>query len=143
MRQAGNGDTVQVHYTGTLSDGTQFDSSVGREPLEVGIGKREVIPAFEAALVGMSAGEAKTIVIEPVDAYGEHDPQLVQEIGRDRIPPEIELALGTMLVSSDAEGRQTRLAVVGLNDETVILDANHPLAGKQLSFDLTLVAFVD
>jgi peptidylprolyl isomerase len=142
MRQATTGDTVRVHYTGTLADGTEFDSSSERDPIEVTIGSGQVIPGFEDALVGMTTGDKKSVTLDPDDAYGPHNPQLVQIVERDRIPAEIDLDVGTALQASDASGNQIRLVVVDLSDENVTLDANHPLAGKALTFDLKLVDFV-
>lgn len=142
MRQAATGDTVRVHYTGTLADGTEFDSSDGGEPLEVTIGGRQVISGFEDALVGMAEGDTKSVTLEPAEAYGPQDPQLVHVVERERIPAEIDLAVGTVLQASDASGNQVRLHVVELGEDDVTLDANHPLAGKALTFDLTLVGFV-
>ena len=142
MRQATNGDTVRVHYTGTLADGTEFDSSAEREPLEVTIGGGQVIPGFEGALMGMAEGDTKTVTLEPSDAYGPHDPQLVHSVERERIPDHIDLDVGTVLQASDAHGNEIRLQVVEFNDVDVMLDANHPLAGKALTFELELVSFV-
>ena len=142
MRQATTGDTVKVHYTGTLDDGTQFDSSGGRPPLEVTIGSGQVIPGFEEALVGMAEGETKNVTVEPEGAYGPHHDQLVQTVERERIPSEIELEVGTLLQATDASGNQIRLQVVDFGDDTVTLDGNHPLAGKPLTFQVQLVGFV-
>ncbi len=142
MRQAAIGDTVQVHYTGTLDDGSQFDSSAGRDPLEVTLGQSQVIPGFENALIGMIEGESKSVTLAAEEAYGPHHNELIHTVGRDQIPAEIELEVGSELAASDAEGRQTRLVVVDLSDENVTLDANHPLAGKALTFELQLAGFV-
>ncbi len=142
MRQAAIGDTVRVHYTGTLDDGTEFDSSAGRDPLEIQIGSKQIIPGLEDALVGMAEGEAKSVTLQPDDAYGPHDPQFIQVVARDRIPPEIDLQVGTLLQATDGGGNQMRVQVVEVNDSEVTLDANHPLAGKALTFALTLVGFV-
>ena len=142
MRQATTGDTVRVHYTGTLADGTEFDSSREREPIELTIGSGQVIPGFENALVGMAEGDMKSVTLEPEDAYGSHNPQFVQTVARGRIPAEIELDIGTVLQASDASGNPMRLLVVELTEENVTLDANHMLAGKALTFQLQLVAFV-
>lgn len=141
MRQAAIGDTVQVHYTGTLEDGSQFDSSAGRDPLEVTLGQSQVIPGFENALIGMAEGESKSVTLAAEEAYGPHHNELIHTVGRDQIPAEIELEVGSELAASDAEGRQTRLVVVDLSDENVTLDANHPLAGKALTFELQLAGF--
>ncbi|MFC1684659.1 peptidylprolyl isomerase [Pseudomonadota bacterium] len=137
MTQAKNGDTVMVHYTGTLDDGTQFDSSVGGEPLEVTLGEGGVIPGFEQALEGMAVGDKKTVNIPVEEAYGEAHSELVQEIPRDQIPAEIELEIGVQLQAEGPQGPFV-VTVTDLAEETVTLDGNHPLAGKALNFDLEL-----
>jgi peptidylprolyl isomerase len=142
MRQVTNGDTVRVHYTGTFDDGSQFDSSAGREPIEVTIGTGQVIPGFENALVGMAEGDAKSVTLEPEHAYGDSDDRLVQVVERTRIPAEIDLDVGGVLQASDSAGNPMRLTVVEFDDDSVTLDANHPLAGKTLTFELQLVGFV-
>jgi FKBP-type peptidyl-prolyl cis-trans isomerase 2 len=137
MTQAKNGDTVKVHYTGTLDDGTQFDSSVGGEPLEVTLGEGGVIPGFEQALEGMAVGDKKTVNIPVEEAYGEAHPELVQEIPREQIPAEIELEIGVQLQAEGPQGPFV-VTVTELAEETVTLDGNHPLAGKALNFDLEM-----
>lgn len=140
MSQAKSGDTVQVHYTGTFDDGTQFDSSVGAEPLQVTLGQGQVIPGFEAALEGMAVGDTKTINLPAAEAYGEHVPEMVQEVERSNIPAEIELAVGVQLQAQGPDGTPFLLVVTELKEETVTLDGNHPLAGKVLNFDLEMVS---
>ncbi len=142
MRQATTGDTVQVHYTGTLADGTEFDSSAGREPLEVTVGGGQVIRGFDGALMGMAEGDRKSVTLAPDDAYGPHNPGLVHIVERTQIPDEIDLAVGTQLQASDGSGNQIGLVVVELDADNVTLDANHPLAGEALTFELELVGFV-
>ena len=142
MKQVANGDTVRVHYTGTFADGSQFDSSVGREPIEVTVGAGQVIPGFEDALVGMAEGDAKSVTLEPEHAYGAPDERLVHVVERTRIPAEVDLVEGSVLQASDAAGNEMRLTVVEFDDDSVTLDANHPLAGKTLNFDLQVVGFV-
>ncbi|HEC15410.1 MAG TPA: peptidylprolyl isomerase [Sedimenticola sp.] len=139
MTQAKSGDTVKVHYTGTFDDGTQFDTSVGAEPLVVTLGKGEVIPGFERGLEGMSVGEKKTIHIPAEEAYGEHRPQLVQQVDRAEIPEEIELAVGLQLQASSPDGQTHILTVTEVNDDSITVDGNHPMAGKALNFELDLV----
>lgn len=141
MRQATNGDTVHVHYTGTLDDGTIFDSSVERAPLEVTLGAGQVIPGFEEALFGMTEGDKKSVTLAPEAAYGAHNPQMVHEVERARIPPEVSLEPGIVLQAEDGNGNQLQFTVVALDDENVTLDANHPLAGKALTFAMELVGF--
>jgi peptidylprolyl isomerase len=138
MTAATTGNTVRVHYRGTLDDGTEFDSSAGRDPLEFTLGSGQVIPGFENAIMGMSEGDTKTITIPPEEAYGHSNPGMVHEVPRAEIPDNIPLHEGAMLSASDGQGRQMQLTVVEANDETVKLDANHPLAGKALTFELTL-----
>lgn len=142
MRQAATGDTVRVHYVGTLADGTEFDSSTQGEPIEITLGGGQLIAGFESALLGMTEGDKKNVTLEPDDAYGPRHDQLVRVVGREQIPAEIDLKIGTALQTSDASGKSVRLLVVELDEKTVTLDANHPLAGKSLTFGLELVEFV-
>ena len=139
MTQATTGNTVKVHYTGTLDDGTQFDSSIGGEPLEVTLGEGQVIPGFEQALEGMAVGDTKSIHIPAAEAYGEYHAEMVQEVDRSNIPPEIELEVGIQLQASGPDGQPFLLMVTELTDTTVTLDGNHPLAGKALNFALEMV----
>ena len=142
MAQAKNGDTVRIHYTGKLNDGTEFDSSSGRDPLEFTLGEGSVIPGFEEAVVGMNAGDKKTIEIASDDAYGTRHEEGVQEIERSTIPDEIELKVGAQLQATAPDGNAMMLVVTALNDTHVTMDANHPLAGHDLTFDLELVEIV-
>ncbi len=133
------GDTVKVHYTGRFDDGEVFDTSEGAEPLAFTVGEGQVIPGFDQALVGMQAGETRNIVIEPEQAYGERIEGLVQTIGRDQfhigdIEPEVGLA-----IEMHTPDGSIPLVITALTETTVTLDANHPLAGEQLHFSLTLV----
>lgn len=139
MTQATSGNTVKVHYTGTFDDGTQFDSSRGAEPLEVTLGQGQVIPGFEQALEGMAVGDTKTVHIPAEQAYGEHSPEMVQEVDRSNIPDDIELQVGIQLQASGPDGQTFLLTVTDMNDASVTLDGNHPLAGKALNFDLEMV----
>lgn len=141
MRQAATGDKVLVHYTGTLPDGTVFDSSMERQPIEVTLGERQVIPGFEDAIVGMSEGETKGVTLEPDAAYGQHNAQLVHKVERQTIPEQIDLSVGSVLQAQDGTGNQVRLTVLDFDDDSVTLDANHPLAGQALTFELKLVGF--
>ena len=141
MKQAEVGDTVQVHYKGTLEDGATFDSSEDRDPLEITIGNGQILPGVESALTGMAEGDTKKVTLDAEDAFGVHNPELVQNVERERIPAEIELEVGAMLQVTDETGNPLRLVVVAINDNDVTLDANHPLAGKALTFELTLVGF--
>ncbi len=137
MTTARDGNTVAVHYTGTLGDGTQFDSSAGRDPLEFALGEGTVIAGFEEATRGMSIGERKTVVIACQDAYGPHQPELVQAVERDQLPPDLDLRLGTRLQTSGPQATVVRVTEV--TETTVTLDANHPLAGEDLTFEIQLV----
>ena len=134
-----DGDTVRVHYTGRLDDGTEFDSSQGDDPLEFKVGAGEVIPGFEDAVRGMQAGETKTIQIEPEDAYGERREQMVQAIPRDGMRLDAEPHVGMTLLMQLPDGNELPVSITEVTDTHVTLDANHPLAGQQLNFDVTLV----
>lgn len=137
---AATGDTVKVHYTGTLSDGSVFDSSVESDPIEFTLGSAAVIPGFETAVLGMQIGDRKTFTIPADEAYGERDPRMVQDVPRSELPADMEIFLGMRLTASDNEGREIPLVVTELTDATVKLDANHPLAGQDLTFAIELVA---
>lgn len=142
MRRAKSGDTVSVHYSGMRSDGAVFDTSSERGPMELTIGERKVLAGFEDALLGMAEGDTKTVTLEPDDAYGPRAPQLVQVVERVRLPANIELGIGTRLQATDSNGNQILVVVVDMSDDEVTVDANHPLAGEQLTFELQLVEFV-
>jgi len=139
MTQAKSGDTVRIHYTGTLNDGSTFDSSAGRDPLEFTLGSGQVIPGFDTGVTGMSVGEKKTINIPAENAYGEVDPDARQAVPREQIPADIPLEIGTMLQMQAPTGQVVQVAVVEVSETEVMLDANHPLAGKDLNFELELV----
>ena len=140
MTQVNTGDTVAIHYTGTLNDGTTFDSSDGREPLKFEVGSGQIIPGLDVALPGMSVGEKKTVEIDCRDAYGPINPGMRQAIPREGIPDEIPLELGAQLQMQTPEGQAIPVTVVELSDSEVTLDANHPLAGKDLTFAIELVS---
>jgi peptidylprolyl isomerase len=142
MTQAKTGDTVRINYTGRLTDGTEFDSSTGREPLQFTLGAGEVIRGLEDQLTGMEVGEKSTVTIPPEAAYGPHRPEAVQTVDRASVPANIDLAIGTQLQARTQDGRVVPLTVVGVDAATVQLDANHPLAGKDLVFDVELVEIV-
>jgi FKBP-type peptidyl-prolyl cis-trans isomerase 2 len=136
---AKTGDTVQIHYTGTLDNGEQFDSSAGGEPLEFTLGGGQVISGFDNGVSGMNVGEKKTIRILPNEAYGEYDDALVIQMPREELPA-LNYELGTELVMQQPSGRSIPVIVIDANNESVVLDANHPLAGEALTFELELVA---
>lgn len=132
-------DTVLVHYTGKLENGEIFDSSEGRDPLEVSLGQGMVIPGFESGLLDMELNEKKTIHIPAAEAYGERHDELVQEVPLNQLPPEIKPEVGMQLVSQTPDGQQIPLVVTEVGAENITVDANAPLAGKDLIFDLELV----
>ena len=140
MSQAKTGDTVKIHYTGTLDDGTQFDSSAGRDPLEFKLGGGQVFPGFEKAVEGMAVGDSKNFRLEPDDAYGPRHDELVHSVARSDLPEELELETGMALEGKSSDGQVTRFTITAVNDDTVTVDANHPLAGLALCFDIELVA---
>lgn len=139
MVQAKLGDTVRIHYTGTLDDGSVFDSSEGKEPLEFTLGEGSVIPGFENAVVGMNIGDSETVRIEPEEAYGEYDEELIFEIEPDDLPPELEPQIGMVLQVSSEEGIVTSVVIKEIDDDCITIDANHPLAGCTLNFKISLV----
>lgn len=139
MERAKNGDTVSVHYTGKLTDGTVFDSSAKREPLTFTLGEQQVISGFEQAIEGMATGEKKTVQIPPDEAYGPHHEELVFEVERGNIPGEIDPEVGQRLAFQRPDGQTVPLTVTDVTESAVTLDANHPLAGRELTFDLELV----
>ena len=139
MQQAKQGDTVLVHYRGTLDDGSEFDSSAGTDPLSFTIGAGEVIPGFEQALEGMETGEKKTQHIPAAEAYGERRDELVFEVGREQMPEGNDIEVGDMLRVGFPDGSSANVQITALDDQSVTLDANHPLAGKNLTFELELV----
>jgi len=138
MPQAKNGDAVKVHYTGTLSDGTVFDSSDGRDPIAFEIGKGEVIPGFETGVTGMSVGEKKNVTIPAAEAYGERDERLVVEMERSQLPPNVEPEIGQQYQLNQGE-QEFIVEVCAVTPDSVSLDANHPMAGKDLTFALELM----
>jgi peptidylprolyl isomerase len=139
---AKHGDTVTVHYTGKLPDGSVFDTSKGREPIQFVVGQRKVIPGFEIAVTGMSPGETKTVNVAPEEGYGPHQSQLVVTFPRDEVPAEYSVKVGQTLQVQTTSGETLPATVVELSDTVITLDANHPLAGQELTFDIQLVELV-
>jgi len=139
MVQAKQGDTVKVHYTGKLGDGTIFDSSLDRAPLQFTIGAGDIIPGFETAVLGMNPGESKTQVIPTDQAYGPHLEEMVVTIDRQQIPPEIQPEVGQQLQIQQPDGQVLPVVITDVSTASVTLDANHPLAGEDLTFDIQLV----
>ena len=142
MNQAKNGDKVKVHYHGKLTNGETFDSSEGREPLEFEVGKGMVIKGFEDGVTGMLVGEKKTLNIPYDEAYGPRNPDMLIEMPKDRFPKDMEIVAGIPLMMSDGSGQNFQVIVTEIKEEAVILDANHPLAGQDLVFDIELVEIV-
>lgn len=141
MTTAAHGDTVKVHYTGTLDDGTVFDSSAGRDPIEFTIGSETVIPGFESAVVGLAVGEKTTVVIGPEDAYGVRADEKVLVVDRSWLPAEPEPSVGMMLQGNTPEGTVVFM-ITAVEEGQVTLDGNHPLAGKQLTFEIELAEII-
>ena len=147
MAQAKEGDRVKVHYTGRLDDGTVFDSSECAEddcgcehgPMEFTIGSGEVIPGFDKGVLGLDVGESKTIHIPVEEAYGERIEEMVAEVPRGDLPPEIKPEVGQQLEVTQEDGQVFQVLVTQMDDETITIDANHPLAGQALTFDIRLV----
>jgi len=139
MAQAQTGDTVKVNYTGKLDDGTVFDTSVDREPLQFQIGQGQLIPDFEQAVVGMNAGESKSIQIPAENAYGPYHDEMVIEMPRSEIPEGLEPKVDQKLQVRRKEGGEFVVTVTAVTETSVTLDANHPLAGKDLIFDIELM----
>jgi peptidylprolyl isomerase len=139
---AKSGDTVKVHYTGTLIDGTQFDSSVGGEPLQFTIGSGQVIAGFDKGVTGMKVGEKKTITIAAADAYGEYRDDLVFEVEKSDLQLSVTPQVGMQLTMTQANGTKVNVTVKAITDTTITLDANAPLAGNDLTFALELVEIV-
>ncbi|WP_197915770.1 FKBP-type peptidyl-prolyl cis-trans isomerase [Thiosulfatihalobacter marinus] len=140
MTAAKSGDTVRIHYTGTLNDGSVFDSSQGREPLEFTLGAGQVIPGFDAAVDGMAVGDRKVAEIPADEAYGPRHDQAVQDVPRADIPAEIPLEVGLQLQMQSPTGQVMPVTVTAITDDAVTLDANHMLAGKDLTFAIELVS---
>jgi len=139
MTQVKTGDTVRIHYTGTLEDGETFDSSRGRDPLEFEVGSGQIIPGLDKALPGMEVGQTKTVDVPADEAYGMPDPDAKQAVPRDQIPEDIPTDPGTRLQMQTPEGRVVPVTVIEASDTEVTLDANHPLAGQDLKFEVELV----
>ncbi|WP_163267926.1 FKBP-type peptidyl-prolyl cis-trans isomerase [Chelativorans alearense] len=142
MSQAKTGDVVRVHYTGKLEDGTKFDSSEGRDPLQFQVGGGQIIPGLEKHVEGMEVGEKSTVTVPAEEAYGPRDERQVQTVPREALPADLDLRIGASLQATTQDGRQIPLTVVEVDDMQVTVDANHPLAGHDLVFDVELVEIV-
>lgn len=140
--QVKKGDVVRVHYTGTLNDGSQFDSSVGRSPLEFTVGAGQMIAGFDAGVLGMSIGEKKTIQIDPDNGYGQKDPNAIIEFPASNVPEGMQVEVGMKLNLQNQYGQPVPVEVIEVKEEVIIMDANHFLAGKDLIFEVELVEIV-
>jgi peptidylprolyl isomerase len=140
--QVKKGDVVRVHYTGTLLDGTQFDSSVGRNPLEFTVGAGQMIAGFDAGVLGMAIGEKKTLQIDPENAYGLSNPEAIIEFPKSNVPAEMQLEIGMQLNLQNEYGQPVPVVVLEVKDDVIIMDANHSLAGKDLIFEVEIVEIV-
>jgi peptidylprolyl isomerase len=142
MSKAKSGDTVRVHYTGKLEDGTKFDSSAGKDPLEFSLGANDVLPGLDSAIEGMAVGDSKSVKIAANDAYGPRHEQLIQDVPREHLPDDMQPAVGMQLQAQGQDGQPIRLVITAVEDNTITVDGNHPLAGKPLNFDIELVEIV-
>jgi peptidylprolyl isomerase len=142
MSQAKAGDTVRVHYTGTLDDGTQFDSSAEHEPLEFALGSGQVISGFEKAVEGMMVGETKSVRIPAEQAYGSRHDELIRKVPKSALPDNIQPAVGMPLQAQGQDGQVIKLVVTAVAEESIIVDGNHPLSCQTLDFDIELVGIV-
>ena len=139
MSTVQNGNTVTIHYTGTLNDGSEFDSSVGRDPLSFEVGSGQVIPGFDSAVLGMEEGESKTFTLTSDEAYGPSNPAAIQIVEKTNFPEDFEINVGQSVTGQNGDGQMFNATIVSEQDDTVTLDFNHPLAGKDLTFDIQLV----
>lgn len=143
MLRAQEGDTVCIHYTGKLLDGTQFESSYSKSPLVFKIGQSAIIPGLENAVVGMFQGEKKSVYVASNDGYGERNDSLVWKVKREMLPTDVEPEVGQVLESLQDDGRHVQVIITDFSDTTVTLDGNHPLAGHDVVFDLELVEILE
>jgi peptidylprolyl isomerase len=140
MTPVKEGDTIKVHYIGTVADGTEFDNSYKRkEPLEFTIGSSQIIPGFETAIVGMEIGEKKDITLGYAEAYGPHQKELLVVVPLNELPPGMKPKVGQMLKVSQADGQEFAASIIALTEQEVTMDANHPLAGKNLKFAIEVL----
>ena len=142
MSQAKAGDTVRVHYTGKLDDDTEFDSSAGRDPIEFALGSGRVIPGLDKAVEGMAVGETKSVRIPAEEAYGPRRDELIQEVPKDALPQDISPTVGMPLQAQGSDGQVMKLVVTAVAEQSFTVDANHPLAGHALNFDIELVEII-
>lgn len=140
MKKVDNNDNISLHYKGTLNNGELFDSSEGRDPLSFEVGAGQVIPGFDKAVVGMAVEESKVFTIPADEAYGQVNEELVYEVPKSTIPADLNPTKGQRLVSNLEDGRQIPVTITNVTEETITLDANHPLAGQDLTFDIKIVS---
>jgi len=140
MSTVENGNTVAVHYTGTLNNGTQFDSSSGRDPLSFKVGDGQVIAGFDGAVVGMTEGETKTFTIPAEEAYGLKNEDAIQEVNKDRFPEGYTAQVGETVTGQNEVGQSFQATIIAEAEESITLDFNHPLAGQDLTFEVELVS---
>ncbi|MGD0624923.1 MAG: peptidylprolyl isomerase [Thermodesulfobacteriota bacterium] len=136
MAEAKQGDTVKVHYTVRLEDGTILGSTTNHEPLQFTIGEGEILPGFEGAIVGMNPGESKTVQVPADEAFGQHQEEMIVVVGRNRLPADLEPKAGESLLFRQEDGKTITVMVTDVSESSVTIDANHPLAGKDLTFDI-------
>lgn len=142
MQQVQNGDKVKVHYHGKLRSGETFDSSEGREPLEFTVGGGQVIPGFDQGVMGMTVGDKRTVEIDVQNAYGEKSQEMIIEFPKNQFPEDMNPEVGMQLMMNNGQGQQFPVTIAEVKEESVMLDANHPLAGQDLIFDIELVEIV-
>jgi peptidylprolyl isomerase len=139
MAQAAVGDTVQLHYTGKLKDGTEFGTSRGQEPLQFKVGENTILPKLEMSVVGMAIGDTASVEIAAADGYGPRQPEAVETVDRSVLPAEVELVVGNQLQAQTQDGQTLVVTIIAVDDASVTLDGNHPLAGEDLTFEIELV----
>jgi peptidylprolyl isomerase len=142
MGRVKENDTVKVHYTGKLNNGEVFDSSLERDPIEVTLGQGQLIPGFEKELVNMEVNEKKTINVPKEEAYGDIMEELFHEINKKELPEDIKPEIGMMLMAKNPDGTENQLRITDVKEESIVIDANHVLAGQDLTFELELVAIL-
>jgi peptidylprolyl isomerase len=142
VEKAESGDTIRLNYTGKLEDGTIFDSSEDREPIEFVIGGGAVIPGLENGIIGMTVTETKTITIPMEEAYGPKRPEMIMKAPKDKLPQDMEIEVGRQLESRQPDGRIMYVTIIDVAEDTVMLDANHPLAGKTLIFEVEIMEII-
>jgi peptidylprolyl isomerase len=142
MTEAKSGDIVRIHYTGMLADGTKFDSSKEREPLQFKVGAGNVLPGLDKQIVGMSVGEVQTVKIPAEEAFGQHDPHKIQKVPRSNVPADLDVRPGTQLQAQSSRGTPMTVSVIDVNSEEITVDVNHPLAGCDVVLEVELTEIV-